>query len=317
VTGSCDPKGLWETIQDLAEENNIGTVDVALVVHYSGYGYAPHGAPEWLADALEAPPAFAAGRIVTMFHELYATGWPWRRAFWYSPRQRAVAIRIARASDTLMTNREQSARWLERGSGRLVGSVLSLPITSNVGEPGSVPPWGGRPPRAVAFGGVRNKQFLCGTSAKATARLLKRLEIAELFDIGQPAVIRRAAFERCGIRVRQLGYCTTERVSEVLLESRIGLLDYPFAFLGKSGVLAAYAAHGLAILNAARKKEPADGHAIPVYSSDSLAIEGLPTMAELASAGERARNWYLPHQSSDHARAMLQLSGVSVDGVRV
>ena len=58
----------------------------SVVLHYSGYSYSPDGAPVWLLAALRN---FFLGarhdiRLVTIFHELYATSPPWRRAFWYS-----------------------------------------------------------------------------------------------------------------------------------------------------------------------------------------------------------------------------------------
>jgi hypothetical protein len=318
ATGCCDGARLWNAVDELVEEMAEGATDhMSLVVHLSGYGYDPKGAPGWLADALESqrPPQYSGTRILTMFHELYATGRPWQRAFWHSSRQREVAIRLARLSNAVMTNRQQSARWLEEMSQRPVGSVVSLPVTSNVGEPQSVPPWDQRPPRAVIFGGLHNKRFVVGKAATQSATLLEKLGIEELVDVGQPASISRAVFEKRGIRIEQLGYRPRECVSELLLQSRIGLIDYACDFLEKSGVLAALAAHGLAVFNADRpKSSPTDQ--LPVLSFSHAAGRTLPSARDLESAAGGARHWYWQHRSEEHARTILQLVAVPPNGVR-
>ena len=180
----------------------------AIVLHYSGYGYDPSGAPAWLAEALERRPAHLAGvRVVTFFHELYATGKPWQRAFWTSGRQRAAAIRVARASDALATNREQSARWLERQAGLPAESVPHLPICSNVGEPTELVPWDERPRRAVTFGAAAFKRFALRNDAERVAAMLERLGIDELVDIGESTRIAVDAFARHGVALTSWESC--------------------------------------------------------------------------------------------------------------
>jgi hypothetical protein len=305
ATGCREASRMWSAVGELVDELAGPAVDrVSLAVHCSGYGYHPDGAPGWLAEALERrPPQFSDIGIVAMFHELYATGWPWQKAFFTSSRQRAIAIRIARLSSALMTNRQESARWLEEMTGRSAGSVVNLPVPSNVGEPETVPPWDQRSPRALAFGGVRNKGLVLGASAVVTAKALELCGITELVDVGPRAPVDRAVFDARGIRVQQLGYCDRDRVSDLLLQSRIGFIDCPFDFLTKSSVLAAYAAHGLAIFNAARRKRRRDD-LVPAFSSDRLTIRTLPNAVELASAAKRARDWYLQHRAVDHARTI-------------
>ena len=133
VTGSCEANSLWRAVTELVNEQPADQVN--LVLHYSGYGYAPNGVPSWLAEAIEHRPADCAEyRVTTVFHELFATGRPWERAFWSSGRQQSVARRIAAASDGLLTNRYESARWLEQATGSPTGSVPHLAVPSNVGE---------------------------------------------------------------------------------------------------------------------------------------------------------------------------------------
>lgn len=310
ATGSSQSAPLWRAVGDLIDELAHGAVDrVSLLLHYSGYGFHPLGAPAWLADALDRPPPeLESVRITTMFHELYAAGWPWQRAFWTSSRQRAVAIHIARLSDALITNREQNARWLEEVTGRATGSVPSMPVPSNVGEPVEVPPWEKRLPRAVTFGGPRLKRFALSTRSNDVAHLCEDVGITELVDIGSPIPIHRRAFQSRGIRVEQLGFCPRDEVSDLLLKSRIGFVDYPCDFVSKSSVVAAYAAHGLAIfLNAGSRKVSCDD-VLPAYSLPRSARRLPPTPLDLASAARQTRTWYLDHQLTEHARIIMQLS---------
>ena len=155
ITGRCESRLLWQTIEDLAE--NFEQPTVSVILHYSGYGFDRNGAPAWLVDALRARPAKLVPRIVTYFHELYSGGRPWQRAYWYSSRQQGVATAIARLSDELLTNREGSAAGWKLCTGQPPGSVKSLSVPSNVGEPDDVPEYESRPRRAVTFGGEQEQ----------------------------------------------------------------------------------------------------------------------------------------------------------------
>lgn len=243
---------LWDAL--VAERDRLtpdhlttGPLTPAVVLHYSGYGYSPDGAPAWLADALENRPAdWQGARVVTFFHELYATGWPWRRAFWQSARQRRIAERIARASDAVMTNREQSARWLETVTGRPTGSVPHLPVPSNVGEPESVPVYEDRPPHAVVFGGAGHKRkFLTGRGARRTAQTCQDLGLTRLTDIGAPTPVDRRPFDQAGVEVVQTGYLPKEAIGELLFNARVGFCAHACADWSKSGVAGAYEAYGV------------------------------------------------------------------------
>jgi hypothetical protein len=281
---------------------------VSLLVHYSGYGYAPSGAPNWLADALERRPAtFADIRVVTMFHELYATGLPWQRAFWTSPRQRMVAVRIARASDALMTNVDRSACWLEKVTKRPAGSVPFLSVPSNVGEPLAVVPWEQRLKRAVTFGGGLSKRFALSRFAGQTAALLRKLQIVELIDIGSSVPICRKHFIAAGIRVDQLGFCESASVSSLLLQSRIGFVDYPIEVAGKSGVVAAYAAHGICpVLRKVSHAALRGASTFPYCLLNGLS-RSLQAEAACVATSTQARGWYWQHSSQEHARLTFSL----------
>ena len=94
----CVPKRkaqiLADTIQLLSAETNAR----AVVLHFSGYGYQKRGVPLWLVQGLQIW-SRRAGRVplLTIFHELYATGRPWQSAFWLSPLQKQIARSILKS----------------------------------------------------------------------------------------------------------------------------------------------------------------------------------------------------------------------------
>lgn len=271
-----------------------------LIVHYTGYGYASDGAPAWLAAALEAPPEeFRALTIVTFFHELYANGKIWQRSFWLSRRQKAVAIRIAKASDLLMTNRGESARWLESVSRRTPGSIPHVPICSTVGELDPILAWRDRPQQAITFGSYAFKKFALCTRAERTCRILTSLGIRELIDVGERAVYSENDFRNYGIHVKQLGHVQAESISKLMSESRLAFVDYNPEYLEKSSILAVCSAHGVPC--AMPYPPPKPTASIQFISFDQVDVDAIEAMA--------LRTWYeyRKRSASIHAKKMIDL----------
>ena len=135
-----------------------GNTPLHVVLHFSGYGYAPRGLCGWLADDLAAFKTVHAERVrlVVVFHELFATGAPWRSAFWLAPWQSQVARRLARLADGLWTNTGGHARWLHEATGGAT-PLRMRPVFSNVGEPVDPPVWAVREPRAIVFGSAETR----------------------------------------------------------------------------------------------------------------------------------------------------------------
>ena len=105
----------------------------ALLMHYVNYGYDPHGVPVWLPSVLRRLQNACRGRLVTVFHELYATG-SWRQsAFWLQPVQTRIARAIARLSATSIVSSQIQQAQLERLAPG--AKVVVQPVASNFGEP--------------------------------------------------------------------------------------------------------------------------------------------------------------------------------------
>lgn len=304
----CNAAGLWRSVAELVGELNGNAAALTVLVHYSGWSYERNGAPAWLADALEHRPAgFSRAKIVSMFHEFYGVGWPWRRAFWSYRRQRNVVIRIARLSDGLMTSRQQGAQWLERITDRASGVVPSLPIPSTIGEPDEVVPWESRSACAVLFGGARFKRpFLQGRGARSTAALCQKLEIRTLVTIGAQAEVDCAAYRRTGINVIERGFLPASEVSTQVGTARLALVDYFPAYYGKSSVLAAMAARGTPLIFP-RARGASDGLRFGEHLWDLQSAQAArPDEARrrLSSLSRAARAWYEGHSFEQHAKTI-------------
>lgn len=236
------------------------------LLHYANYAYERRGCPARLVAELEAWRR-GGGRLVTVFHEVYAGGPPWRSSFWLGPRQRRLAARTARASDRIVTTLDLYAGLVRR---LVPGAEIEVaPVFSTVGEPPEVPPFRDRPKTLIVFGGAGVRRRTWGEHREDLLAACRALEIEEVVDIGPPAGLPP---ELPGLPVRVLGPLPEEEVSRRMLGARAGFLAYPSGFLPKSTIYAAYCAHGL----------------LPV-----CAPGGVGDDPETAAAA--ARSWYLEH----------------------
>lgn len=215
-----------------------------ILLHYVGYGYAKRGCPFWLVNGLEKWRRASSDRtLVTMFHELYATGPIWASSFWLSPLQKNLAVRLARLSDRCLTSHQGYAQILYELSLGKHTQIPAVPVFSNIGEPKQVPPLASRPRRLVVFGTPSNRLRVYQRSLAALERTCQELEIEEILDVGSPTDLDISPVN--GIPVVVMGKRTAAEISSLLLSSIAGFFDYHTQYLAKSGVFAAYCAHGM------------------------------------------------------------------------
>jgi hypothetical protein len=278
----------------LSDTVGSGTV----LLHYVGYAYdGRYGCPTWLLDGmarwLGAQPH---GRLITMFHELYASGPPWKKAFWLSGSQRRIAAALARLSDACFTSNGHYAAWL----GRHLppgGSCPVWPVLSNVGEPAVLPSYGERPPAIALFGRAPNRARAYQRGRDALLALCRKLGLSEVHDLGAP-LPDGSAPDLPGMTVHQHGILPAAEVSRVLARCRVGYIDNATGRLSKSGVFAAYASHGLAPLVECRYPDE-DGLVLGRH----LAVIGEPPPAErFPDIAAAAHGWYHHHASPALAR---------------
>jgi hypothetical protein len=281
----------------------------SIVLHFSGYGYAKRGVCFWLLDELKALRAARRHtlKLTVVFHELFATGPPWRSAFWVSGSQKRIATLLAQMADAAWTNTQRHATWL-RHEVRSGVNLHQWPVFSNIGEPSVVPPPSHRVARAVVFGlaSTRQRAF---NAVRGHELVLHRLGVQELVEVGSGATSTRASL---GIPIRQLGRLEQAELGELLQSSRFALVDYPSDCLAKSGVFAAYAAHGCVVIDTSPPGLDTDDlvggrdyFSLQTLSRDSTA--GLATNAmELAAAG--CHRWYGEHRLDLQAAQLWALA---------
>ncbi len=281
----------------------------SVVLHFSGYGYAKRGVCFWLLDELQALRAARPHtlRLTVVFHELFASGPPWRSAFWVSGFQRRIATMLAQRADAVWTNTQRHANWL-RHEIRGGVSLHQRAVFSNVGEPHSVSPPSDRAARAVVFGlsSTRQRVFEALQGHEAA---LQRLGVQELVEVGSGVA---AKGKPLGLPSRHLGRLEQAELGALLQSSRFALVDYPADCLAKSGVFAAYAAHGCVVIDTSPPGPDCDGlvGGRDYFSLQTLAVEAESVLEantlELAAAG--AHRWYSEHRLDLQATQLWALA---------
>jgi glycosyltransferase involved in cell wall biosynthesis len=281
------PARTFESLARLLSEQACAGLPVLL--HYVGYGYEKRGCPLWLVKGMEQwRRASGRRRLVTMFHELFAFGPPWRSSFWTSPLQRRLTTRLAVASDHCVTNIRRFARYLESRLVPRSGRVDVLPVFSNVGE--FYQRERRRHNEMVIFGGAGWREAAYVNSMDALIKICQALDINQIHDIGP----RLSARYELPARIEWHGPLPASEVGEVMRDARFGFFTYPTPYLGKSGIFAAYASHGLVPITVDENDET---------NEDQLRInDHFLTCGALAdhtggtsAVGELVHAWYMKH----------------------
>lgn len=292
---------LPESCRELTEAGS-----AAILVHVSGYGYSPDGAPLPLADALRTLKSDGKFRTAGYFHETVASGPPWRSAFWHRRRQKKAICGIAGQCELVVTNTESNVEFLERESRRIGGTAVErMPVFSNAGEAEALVPFAQRRAAMLLFG-------LAGTRRRGYRKLLeagdliKVLGIREILDIGpecdHPGDVG-------GIPVRAMGQLPHAELRAVFSQVQFGYVSHPLSSLAKSGVFAAYCAQGTVPVLADGCPDPADGLQDGVQVVSARTAEAA-RRSGWESCSRAAWNWYRTHSLRVHAERYARWMGV-------
>lgn len=229
----------------------IDTYDRVLL-HFSGYGYARRGLCRWLVDGLSRWKARShTRRLVTMFHEVYATGPIWRSSFWTSAAQKRIARDLAMLSDAAFVSSKGGYDQLQPMCQNCELEVLE--VFSNVGEADTLRPLADRSPHAVVFGGAARRTQVyraLQTAGEGIVTAFRDCGVMRIVDIG-PWIDAPPDVAGCPIQV--CGPLPAADVSDLLSDARLGFVNYRRDKITKSGIAAAYFAHGLLVLNTGDK----------------------------------------------------------------
>lgn len=266
------------------------------LLHYGSYAYSSTGNPYSFCQAMEE----LAGQLDLhlFFHELYAEGPPWKRAFWtYREQIRSIAL-LQGVRKLGFTSNCRFATELEPFSGG--GSkIIRIPIFSNVGEPAEIHSLAQRKRQLVIFGQFPTRR-----------RLYKRKQILETIcrSIGAGKIIDVGAGSGPeipdhihGRPVERAGWKSDSQLSELLSESSAGVIGYWPDVWAKSGVIAAYAAHAVLPILVPLEPRPVVDEPRPYIDVSELGplrqSDGRIPDAVLQEIVDRTHGCYKAHQS--------------------
>jgi hypothetical protein len=279
-----------------------------VILHYVNYGYQARGIPFGLVPIVRDLRHNCRGGFLTIFHELYASGPPWKSAFWLQPLQKRIARTIAQLSGVCLVSSEAMRRDL----GRLASNAETIvhPVVSNFGEPDLSPnQFVQRDPHRWAIcGGTA----LIERSLRSFRKIMNRIpeEIAPrqltVFGGNDDSTVRSLLFQ-LGIQTDYRPHVASADASSILAASSFLWLDYfdrpdvPLEFVLKSTAFAAACAHGVVPIFPHRSSGigiGADRLPGPFFiEADSLE---LPAVNDQAKIAEQFYSWYQRHGSSDH-----------------
>ncbi len=228
--------------------------NLLILLHYVGHGYAKRGCPIWLVEAL-TDWCRSGGRLITMFHELYATEPLLSSAIVTTHTQKRLAVQLMQISDRTLTSRQDYANQIRRLSNQT--PIAPLPIFSSIGEVSDPPLLSDRSRQIVVFGSAGVRQRAYSRSRRALETICQTLDIEAILDIG--ASIRSVPATVANVPVVHLGVQAAAEVSSYLKTAIAGFIDYPLAYLGKSSIFAAYCSHGVIPIAAAYRDRSQDG----------------------------------------------------------
>lgn len=99
--------------------------DCALL-HYGPYGYSSVGAPAEFVGLIEELSQTLP--VLVFFHETYASGMPWKRAFWTNRQQRSSIVRLLEVAQVSFTSNAKYMQRLEKMS-RIGRPLVKIPFS--------------------------------------------------------------------------------------------------------------------------------------------------------------------------------------------
>ena len=266
----------------------VGSSDAqAVVLQLSGYGYAANGAPFWLGRALRAIRDLPRRpRVITMFHELYASGPVTSKAFWRRLPQQMALRRIIQLSDCLRTNRRAYADWIFRHS---TAEVITMPVFSNLGEAANPVPPVKRENRMVLF------QPPCARSTGGRGFWETWKHVQSTLHPSSSVAAGRSGEFPAGAQIEKAGVLSAAEVSRLMAGSRYVFVDYYDGYLAKSGIFAAAAAHGMTCILAKRNHSEADGIREGVHYVTAMNAGKLLDKSRLDACSNALWLWYQDH----------------------
>lgn len=276
-----------------------------ILLHYVGYGYAKRGCPLWLVKSLEQwREQVPEGKLLTMFHEVYAFGPIWTSQFWTSYWQRKLAARLIDISSKLMTNKHGYRNIIQRFGKTKNRHVDCLPVFSNMGEPQNLQSFQERKKQLIVFGSGSWRRKVYQESLQLLEKICQELDIEEVIDIGAP--LGFSVDLNSKVKFSKLGIRGASEISQLMSKAKVGILNYPISHLAKSGIFAAYCSHGLLPVVVTDGGSGEDG-LCPAENYWPIFLEQKSIDNSTAQLiAQKAYNWYHQHGLAEHAKIYMK-----------
>ncbi len=292
-----------------------------VILNYVGYGYHQRGTPFWINRAIGRwKSASPSRRLIVVFHELWASGPPWKSEFYLGFIQRRLVSELHRMCDAALTSTPLMFRMLEAIQ---PGKTQFQPIPSNLPtltlEVRTLHHQG--PVSVIAFGQEASRRL----GIRAHTELLRALHreglLAGIRVVGKGADASETPSDDVRLLRTFLPSDLIAATSDVSASEGAALLGrsdlflsyYPSALLCKSGALMAALGSGcVPILPEATKANPlAEGRELLACDGSEEQIRLIVDRvrsAGLANLAEAGWNWY-------QRNASIEVVGSTVAGL--
>ena len=289
------PQELWPKL-----EAQLEAID-AVTIQYSCYGFQKRGIPFHLIRTIKrlrlSHPRLP---VLTMFHELAASGPITSSAFWLGRIQRSLVGRLARLSTAVRTNRVAYKKELESLAPAHAGKIVSMPIFSNFGETANPLPIEQRNPTLVLFQPPPYDKTQPNAFWKSWERLRDHLQPTETIIAGRAKALPE------GPDIRPVGVVSADEAAQLLAKSAWGLVDYFPGYIGKSSLFAGFAGHGIATFTPADICGADEGLFAGRHYTITDSTAPLPNAAELQTRATELHQWYQPHSQKATAESYIR-----------
>lgn len=224
-----------------------------VILHYANYGFQRRGVPLRLRKLAREFRRKRHGRWITTFHELYASGPPWKSAFWLRPLQMRIAKSIAQSSDSCIVSSEVMLAQLKNLASN--ARFFVHPVVSNFGEPSLGPNLLANrdPHRWIICGGTALVERSLRSFRRIVGRVPASFSPHQLFVLGgnDNLTTRSMLVDLTNIQTDYRPHISAAEASQIFSTVSFAWLDYfpragvPTAVVLKSGAFAAACAHGV------------------------------------------------------------------------
>lgn len=278
-----------------------------VILHYVNYGYQNRGLPFGLVRLFSNLPRSGPDSFLTIFHELYASGPPWRSAFWLRPLQKRIARSIARLSGKCIVSSETARAQLNALAPHV--RCLVHPVFSNFGEPSiSLEQIAGRNPHRWAIcGGTALVEQSLRSFLQAAGRIPDPFRVRELVVLGgtDNPVIRAMTAKLGELGCQYHPKIDALEASRLLSGCSFAWIDYfhrpdvPSSIVLKSTAFAAACAHGIIpVFPHSGSAISLDGDCLPGPFFIAPNASDLPPARAREKVGWETYRWYRKHAAS-------------------